>query len=154
MSLVFDHYPRGGGELLTALALADHADHQGQNVRPGIASLARKTRQSERTIQHHLARMRRDHWLLPVRFQRTAAPSAWVAALAGVAAAVAAEKGVAAPIELQPTARLAPGNPIVGPPPATRLTRTEKAPLASDEVAAQPPTSMMRPRGRSRLPEE
>ena len=70
MSLVFDHYPRGGGELLTALALADHADHQGGNVRPGIASLARKTRQSERTIQHHMARMRRDTWLLPVRYLR------------------------------------------------------------------------------------
>jgi hypothetical protein len=70
MSMVFDHYPRGGGELLTALALADHADHQGLNVRPGIAGLARKTRQSERTVQNHLARMRRDQWLLPVRYMR------------------------------------------------------------------------------------
>jgi hypothetical protein len=68
MSLVFDHYPRGGGELLTALALADHADHDGNNVRPGIAGLARKTRQSERTVQNHLARMRRDRWMLPVRY--------------------------------------------------------------------------------------
>jgi hypothetical protein len=47
MALVWDHYPRGGGELLTALALADHADHAdhgGQNVRPGITGLASKTR--------------------------------------------------------------------------------------------------------------
>jgi hypothetical protein len=44
MALVCDFYPRGGGELLTALALADHADHGGQNVRPGITGLARKSR--------------------------------------------------------------------------------------------------------------
>lgn len=67
MGLVWDHYPRGGGELLTALALADHADHEGKNVRPGIAGLARKTRQSIRTVQNHVSRMRRDQWLLPVR---------------------------------------------------------------------------------------
>lgn len=69
MALVWDHYPRGGGELLTALALADHADHGGRNVRPGIASLARKTRQSERTVQYHLGRMRRDNWLQPERYR-------------------------------------------------------------------------------------
>ena len=68
MGAVFDFYPRGGGELLTALALADHADHQGNNVRPGVAGLARKTRQSERTVQNHLGHMRRDMWLLPVRY--------------------------------------------------------------------------------------
>lgn len=66
--LVWEHYPRGGGEFLTALALADHADHEGHNVRPGIAGLARKTRLSQRSIQFHLARMRRDQWLLPVRY--------------------------------------------------------------------------------------
>ena len=68
MGLVWDYYPRGGGELLTALALADHADHQGENVRPGIAGLAHKTRQSERTVQTHVGRMRREHWLLVVRY--------------------------------------------------------------------------------------
>jgi hypothetical protein len=70
MALVWDHYPRGGGELLTALALADHADHGGQNVRPGITGLARKTRQSERTVQNHLAQMCEDRWLVPVRYLR------------------------------------------------------------------------------------
>lgn len=68
MGMVWDHYPRGGGELLTALALADHADHEGANVRPGMVGLARKTRQSVRTVQMHVARMRQERWLEPVRY--------------------------------------------------------------------------------------
>ncbi len=51
------------------------------------------------TSLHALA----DDWLLPVTTQLTAAPSAWVAALAEVAAAVAAEKGVEAPAAAQPS---------------------------------------------------
>jgi hypothetical protein len=66
MSLVWEHYPTGGGELLTALAYADHAHDDGAGVRPSIAHMARKTRQSERTIQTHVATMRRTTWLLTV----------------------------------------------------------------------------------------
>ncbi|HYR24849.1 MAG TPA: NADH-quinone oxidoreductase subunit NuoG, partial [Aquabacterium sp.] len=39
-----------------------------------------------------------DDWLIPVANRVTVAPSAWVQALADVAAAVAAEKGVSAPV--------------------------------------------------------
>ena len=67
MSLVWEHYPTGGGELLTALAYADHAHDDGTSVRPSVAHIARKTRQSERTIQLHLAAMRQTTWLLTVR---------------------------------------------------------------------------------------
>lgn len=67
MSLVWEHYPVGGGELLTALAYADHAHDDGAGVRPSIEHMARKTRQSERTIQMHVAAMRRTTWLLTVR---------------------------------------------------------------------------------------
>jgi hypothetical protein len=67
MSLVWEHYPAGGGELLTALAYADHAHDDGASVRPSISHMARKTRQSERTIQMHVAAMRRTTWLLTVR---------------------------------------------------------------------------------------
>ncbi len=70
MGLVWDFYPYGGGELLTALALADHADHDGGSVRPGVALLVRKTRQAERTVQYHLKKMRRDTWLLAIRYGR------------------------------------------------------------------------------------
>lgn len=54
MAEVFDRYEGEGGELLTALALTDHAHDDGTSVRPGIARLAKKTRQSERTVQRHL----------------------------------------------------------------------------------------------------
>ena len=67
MSLVWEHYPSGGGELLTALAYADHAHDDGSGVRPSIAYIAKKTRQSERTVQRFVAEMRRRKWLLTVR---------------------------------------------------------------------------------------
>lgn len=66
-SLVWEHYPTGGGELLTALAYADHADDAGMGIRPSVAYIARKTRQSERTVQMHLAKMRESSWLMTVR---------------------------------------------------------------------------------------
>ena len=67
MALVWEHYPAGGGELLTALAYADHAHDDGTGIRPSIAYVARKTRQSERTVQRYLAHMREIGWLLIVR---------------------------------------------------------------------------------------
>lgn len=67
-SLVWKHYPSGGNELLTALACADHAHDDGTSIRPSVAYIARKTRQSERSVQRHLAQMRKSGWLLTVRF--------------------------------------------------------------------------------------
>lgn len=67
MSLVWEHYPAGGGELLTALAYADHAHDDGTGIRPSVAYIARKTRQSERTVQRYLAHMREIGWLQTVR---------------------------------------------------------------------------------------
>ncbi|WP_139269963.1 hypothetical protein [Pseudomonas aeruginosa] len=67
-SLVWEHYPVGGCEPLTALAYADHAHDDGTNIRPSVAYIARKTRQSERSVQRHLAQMRKSGWLLTVRY--------------------------------------------------------------------------------------
>ncbi|WP_369693801.1 helix-turn-helix domain-containing protein [Pseudomonas citronellolis] len=66
-SLVWEHYPVGSCELLTALAYADHA-HDDGTIRPSVAYIARKTRQSERSVQRHLAQMRKSGWLLTVRY--------------------------------------------------------------------------------------
>ena len=66
MTAVFDRYPNGGGEMLLALALADHASDDGTRVYPSIKSLAEKTRQSERTIQYQLRRMQESGWLILV----------------------------------------------------------------------------------------
>lgn len=66
MTLVWDHYPEGGGELLTALKIADHADHNGDRIYPSVAALAALTRQSERTVQYHLRAMEKRGWLVLV----------------------------------------------------------------------------------------
>jgi len=64
--MVFDRYPAGGGEMILALKLADHAHDDGTHIYPGIASLAEKTRQSERAVQYQLRRMEKSGWLIPV----------------------------------------------------------------------------------------
>lgn len=64
MGIVWDHFPLGGGERLTALCLADHADHEGGNIYPSVARVAAKTMQSERTVQRHLAGMKAIGWLV------------------------------------------------------------------------------------------
>lgn len=66
MSQVFKRYPNGGGEMLLALALADHADDLGCNVFPSVQRLAEKTRQSLRTVQYQLRKMEAEGWLVLV----------------------------------------------------------------------------------------
>lgn len=66
MTMVFDRYPNGGGEMMLALALADHASDDGTKVYPSIKALAAKTRQSERTVQYQLRRMEESGWLILV----------------------------------------------------------------------------------------
>lgn len=63
MAEVFARYPNGGGEMLLALAIADHAHDDGTNVRPSVKHLAEKTRQSERTVQYQLRKMENEGWL-------------------------------------------------------------------------------------------
>jgi hypothetical protein len=64
MTMVFERYPAGGGEMLLALALADHAHDDGTKIFPSIKQLAEKTRQSERTVQYQLRKMEDSTWLL------------------------------------------------------------------------------------------
>lgn len=66
MGIVWDHFPEGGSILLTMLALADHSHDDGSRVFPSIPSLARKTRQSERTVQYQRRKIEEMGWLLPV----------------------------------------------------------------------------------------
>jgi len=63
MGLVWDLYPEGGGELLTMLKLADHAEHDGSRVWPSIRLTAAMTRQSERTVQRQIAAIMKNGWL-------------------------------------------------------------------------------------------
>lgn len=66
MGIVFDRYPVGGGEMILALKLADHAHDDGSHIFPGVSSLAQKTRQSERSVQYQLRRMEQSGWLIAV----------------------------------------------------------------------------------------
>lgn len=44
-------------ELLVLLALSDHADHEGENVRPGVSLVAWKTGYSERQVQRVMGKL-------------------------------------------------------------------------------------------------
>ena len=67
MTMVFDRYPAGGTERLLALAVADHARDDGTRIWPSVGELARKTVQSERSVQRMLLKMQLRQWLLLVR---------------------------------------------------------------------------------------
>lgn len=67
MTMVFDRYPNGDAEMLLALALADHADDQGESIFPSIPRLATKTRQSDRSVQRQIRKMEKIGWLECVR---------------------------------------------------------------------------------------
>lgn len=66
MTAVFDRYPEGGGEMLVALKLADHADDDGSHIYPSIKYIAAKTRQSQRAVQYQIRRMQLSGFLILV----------------------------------------------------------------------------------------
>lgn len=63
MSEVWSRYDGSGNELLLALAIADFADDTGRSIYPSVATLAKKTRQSERTVQRQLRTMEDRGWI-------------------------------------------------------------------------------------------
>jgi hypothetical protein len=66
MTLVFDYYPTGGGEMLLALSLADFSDDSAGRIFPSVPTLARKTRQSERNVQYQLRKMEQEGFISAV----------------------------------------------------------------------------------------
>ncbi|MNV22073.1 hypothetical protein D3C71_1130310 [compost metagenome] len=68
-TLIWKHFSGNSSMLLTALALASHARDDGTSIRPGVAHLAQKTRQSERTVRRHLSELRQSGWLQTVRYR-------------------------------------------------------------------------------------
>lgn len=57
-----------GPLMLTALALADHADHDGRNTYPSVGLLAWKTGQSRRTVQRHLRALEASGFIEPAGY--------------------------------------------------------------------------------------
>ena len=66
MSMVFEHYPEGGSEMLLALALADFSNDDGTQIYPSVAALAKKTRQSDRNVQLAIKKMVASGFLILV----------------------------------------------------------------------------------------
>ncbi|WP_295646665.1 NADH-quinone oxidoreductase subunit NuoG [uncultured Methylibium sp.] len=93
------------GAPIASLSTLDRAFVVGSFLRKDHPLFALRLREAAKrgakvSALHALA----DDWLLPVAARVTAAPGDWVAALGGVAAAVAAAKGVVAPLAVTPTA--------------------------------------------------
>ncbi|MCA0244433.1 MAG: NADH-quinone oxidoreductase subunit NuoG [Proteobacteria bacterium] len=87
------------GRSIASLATLDSALVVGSFLRKDHPLFAQRLRQAARRgAQVHSLHAVHDDWLLPVATRLTAAPSAWPAALAEVAAAVAGAKGIAAPV--------------------------------------------------------
>lgn len=61
--LVWDHFPPDRDELVLALALADEANHDGEDIFPGLPRLAKRTRLSIRTVRRQLRALERVQWL-------------------------------------------------------------------------------------------
>lgn len=133
--LVFSRYPGSGGELLLALALADHAHDDGTHIFPSIARLALKTRQSKRSVQYQLRRMEKAGWLFLVNSGRGGRRSGY------------AEGSVTREYRINPTwlkgAELAPfekssveHSAVAGQSPAGPLKGADSAPLAETSKGA------------------
>jgi NADH-quinone oxidoreductase subunit G len=73
----------------------------GSFLRKDHPLFAQRIRQAARKgAKVHSLNALADDWLMPMASQQAVAPNGWVAALAGIAAAVGAAKGVAAPVQV------------------------------------------------------
>ena len=92
------------GAPIASLSQVDRAFVVGSFLRKDHPLFAQRLRQAARRGAQVVALGgAADEWLMPVAARITAAPSAWVAELANVAAAIAASKGVSAPAQGQAT---------------------------------------------------
>src|SRR5262245_27068310 len=64
MSHVWTHSKQRGSYLVTMLAIADYAHDDGKNAYPSIATLAKKTRMTERNVQLVLRKLVDDEELV------------------------------------------------------------------------------------------
>lgn len=74
MSLVWQHFPRGGSDLLTLLALADWGQDDGSNIYPSVAAVAQKIRASESQARRILHALVEEKYLSVVGNESGGAP--------------------------------------------------------------------------------
>jgi NADH-quinone oxidoreductase subunit G len=90
------------GMPIAALSTLNQVLVVGSFLRKDHPLFAQRIRQAARRGgQVHSLNAVHDDWAMPVVTRVTAAPGDWVAALAGIAAGVAGEKGVAAPVQAE-----------------------------------------------------
>ena len=93
------------GTSIASLSTLQSAFVVGSFLRKDHPLFAQRLRQAARKgARIHRLHALDDDWLMPIGTSMIAGPSAWLQALAGVAAAVAVEKGVAAPLPGTPDA--------------------------------------------------
>lgn len=69
MTLVWDHFPRGGSDKLAMLSMADWADDKGGNVYPSMARIAQKICLSEKQARRIIHKLIGEGWLAVVKNQ-------------------------------------------------------------------------------------
>jgi NADH-quinone oxidoreductase subunit G len=91
----------------TSIASLSHLDRVlviGSFLRKDHPLFAQRIRQAvKRGGRVHSLHAVHDDWAMPIASTMTAAPSAWVGALAAIATAVAAAKGIKPPVVVEPT---------------------------------------------------
>jgi NADH-quinone oxidoreductase subunit G len=102
-----DFTPRAGvawlGLPIAALSSLQQVFVIGSNLRKDHPLFAQRIRQATRRgAQVHSLHAVHDDWAMKVATQLTAAPSTWLQVLADVAAAVAEQRGIAAPVDARP----------------------------------------------------
>ncbi len=92
------------GTSIASLSTLDRALVIGSFLRKDHPLFAQRLRQAaKKGAQIYNLHALQDDWLVPVAGAVLAAPSAWVDALAGIAAAIAAQRGTPAPAEASPS---------------------------------------------------
>lgn len=76
MSLVWEHFPRGGSEKLVALALADWCDDDGRSLHPSMRAVAKKCVLSEAQARRIVHQLIDDGFLEVVGNEHGGAPGA------------------------------------------------------------------------------
>ena len=132
MTLVWEHAPASGNELLLLLAIADQANDLGADAWPSIDTLARRTRLNSRTVQRLLQRLAARQLLAiePGGGRRSNRYALNLSVLADSAA-------VGRPAAAAPPAR---GHPRQGVTPDMAATRGTAQPDHPRGDAAMPPT--------------
>jgi NADH-quinone oxidoreductase subunit G len=97
-------FARWLGTSIASLSQLERALFIGSFLRKDHPLFAQRLRQAvKRGGRVHSVHAVHDDWAMPIASTMTAAPGAWIGALAAIASAVASAKGVMPPVKIEPT---------------------------------------------------